>query len=162
MPLTLEGGCHCGAVRFSVESNTPHPYQLCYCSICRKVGGSGYAINLMGRYDTLSVTGREALGTYRATITEDGVSREGSCDRSFCTHCGAMLWVYAPEWPDLVHPFASAIDSELPQPPERVHIMLGSKPDWVTPDIGPNDQAFDRYPDQSIEDWHRTRGLWVD
>ena len=49
MPVRLEGSCRCGAVRFAVASHTPQPYQLCYCSICRKTaGGGGYAINLMG------------------------------------------------------------------------------------------------------------------
>ncbi|MCL7942209.1 hypothetical protein M8009_18170 [Halomonas sp. ATCH28] len=32
--MLLEGSCHCGAVHFRVDS--PHPYQRCYCSICRK------------------------------------------------------------------------------------------------------------------------------
>jgi hypothetical protein len=44
--MLLEGSCHCGAIRFRVESETPYPYQACYCSICRKTAGGGYAINL--------------------------------------------------------------------------------------------------------------------
>jgi hypothetical protein len=49
MPIMLEGSCRCGAVRFSVASHTPYPYQLCYCSICGKTaGGAGFAINIMG------------------------------------------------------------------------------------------------------------------
>ena len=53
----LDGSCHCGAVRFSVSSHTPHPYQLCYCTICRKTaGGGGYAINLMAVAGTLEIT----------------------------------------------------------------------------------------------------------
>ena len=48
--MHLDGSCHCGAVRFSLESAHPYPYNLCYCSICRKTGGAGgYAINLGGR-----------------------------------------------------------------------------------------------------------------
>jgi hypothetical protein len=73
-----------------------------------------------------------------------------------------MLWVYDDDWPDLMHPFASAIDTELPEPPELVHLMLDFKPDWVTPQVGPSDKCFDRYPEQSIEDWHKSRGLWID
>ena len=62
MPVRLEGSCRCGAVRFAVQSRTPQPYQLCYCSICRKTaGGGGYAINLGGLAGTLVVVGREAL-----------------------------------------------------------------------------------------------------
>ena len=42
--MLLKGSCHCGAVRFSVQSETPYPYMYCYCSICRKTaGGGGYA-----------------------------------------------------------------------------------------------------------------------
>jgi hypothetical protein len=40
--------------------------------------------------------------------------------------------------------------------------MLRFKPNWVVPNIGKNDRSFDEYPEQSIEDWHRSRGLWVD
>jgi hypothetical protein len=164
MPITLEGSCRCGAVKFSVESHTPQPYQLCYCTICRKTaGGGGFAINLMGSNDTLQVTGREAIGVYRAEIKdEDGHCRTSSGERNFCTRCASALWLYDPTWPELVHPFASVIDSTLPVPPQKVHLMLRFKADWVEPDVGANDATFDLYPEQSIEDWHRSRGLWVD
>jgi hypothetical protein len=39
--MLLEGSCHCGAVHFSVESEHPYPFNLCYCSICRKTAGAG-------------------------------------------------------------------------------------------------------------------------
>jgi len=39
--MKLEGSCHCGAVRFSLLSATPYPYQRCYRSICRKTHGGG-------------------------------------------------------------------------------------------------------------------------
>ena len=72
MPALLEGSCHCGAVRFSLQSHTPVPYQLCYCSICRKQqGGGGYSINLGGLANSLSVKGENHLGLYRARIEDD-------------------------------------------------------------------------------------------
>ena len=83
-------------------------------------------------------------------------------ERRFCTTCGAALWLYDPTWPDLVHPFASAIDSELPKAPERVHLMLKYKASWVEPDIRDGDAIFELYPEESIADWHRKRGLWVE
>jgi hypothetical protein len=164
MPMMLEGSCRCGAVGFTVASHTPHPYQLCYCSICRKTaGGGGFAINIMGNAPTLEVRGGEALGIYRAEMREDGGRCEVSSGRRhFCTRCASALWMADPTWPELVHPFASAIDTDLPVPPEKVHLMLGSKASWVVPDIGPGDRCFDEYPEQSIEDWHRDRGLWID
>src|SRR5690348_3280703 len=141
MPIRLDGSCRCGAVAFSVDSHTPYPYQLCYCSICRKTaGGGGYAINLMGVAPSLVVhRGKRALGVYHAEV--DGETSSGA--RHFCRHCGAAMWLHDPNWPDLVHPFASAIDTALPVPPNRVHLMLRYKPSWVIPAIGPGDQCFD-------------------
>lgn len=165
MTLTLEGSCHCSAVCFTVESNTPVPYQRCYCSICRKQqGGGGYAINLGANAGTLRIEGEDRLGTYRARISDDEHDgcRLSTGARRFCTQCGAALWLFDPTWPELVHPFASAIDSDLPRPPSCVHLMLKYKAGWVEPRIAPGDQSFDLYPELSIEDWHRAQGVWVD
>ena len=128
MSMRLEGSCRCGAVSFSVDSHTPYPYQRCYCSICRKsAGGGGYAINIMGVADTLIVKGNSALGVWNAPI--DG--HKGSADRHYCKHCGTPLWVSDEQWPELVHPFASAIDTELPRAPSSVHLLLRDKASWV-------------------------------
>jgi hypothetical protein len=60
-----------------------------------------------------------------------------------------------------VHPFASAIDSELPKPQQRTHLMLKYKPSWVEPNIREGDLTFEVYPEESIADWHRRTGMWV-
>ncbi len=164
MPMLLTGSCRCGAVRFDVQSHTPVPYQRCYCSICRKQqGGGGYAINLGADTATLRIEGEEHLGLYRASIDDGaGHCEISSGERRFCTCCGAAMWLYDPNWPELVHPFASAIDTDLPVPPTRVHLMLRFRASWVEPDIRPEDASFDLYPEESIEDWHRRNGLWID
>ncbi len=154
--MRLDGSCHCGAVRFSVEAYAPVPFLRCYCSICRKTaGGGGYAINLGARADTLHVTGRKHIAMFHAVI--DGAESEG--ERRFCKRCGAALWVSDPRWPELVHPFVSAIDTALPEAPEQVHMMLGSKANWVRVDAKRGEARFDDYPEQSLEDWHRAHGL---
>jgi len=72
MSKKLEGSCRCGAVHFSVQSHAPYPYQLCYCSICRKTaGGGGFAINLSGENKSLKVQGRKAVGMFRAEIKNE-------------------------------------------------------------------------------------------
>lgn len=163
MPMALKGSCRCGAVSFTMQSHTPHPFMRCYCAICRKTaGGGGYAINLGAESASLEVEGRAALSVYQAQIDDGGVCRTSTGERNFCRHCASALWLYDPTWPDLIHPFASAIDSELPHPPESVHIMLQFKPSWVVPQVGPQDRCFDGYPEESIADWHRARGLWVE
>ena len=160
--MKLEGSCHCQAVRFSLESAHPYPFNLCYCSICRKTaGGGGYAINLSGDYNTLAIEGEDNITIYRVKLKDKktGEERLSGAYRHFCQHCGSALWVWAPRWPDLVHPFASAIDTPLPIPPERTHLMLGSKANWVEPCKGPHDKEFDGYPDESIAAWHQRLGL---
>ncbi|UUX48221.1 GFA family protein [Nisaea acidiphila] len=154
--MKLEGSCHCGAVRFSLESRHPYPFNLCYCSICRKTAGSGgYAINLSGDFESLEIEGAEHITKYNARIEGD----ESPAERSFCSRCGSALWLWDPRWPELVHPQAGAIDTPLPAAPERTHLMLGSKPDWVPLHEGPKDQCFDGYPEESIEAWHKRLGL---
>src|SRR5262245_50885462 len=137
MAKLLKGSCRCGAVRFSLQSHTPYPYQLCYCSICRKTaGGGGYAINIMGAFDTLKIEGKRAIRIYRAKIEdENGRCETSKAQRNFCSKCAAALWAWDPRWPELVHPFASAIDTKLPVPPSKVHLMLKYKANWVKPDF---------------------------
>ena len=150
--MRLDGSCHCRRVRFSVESAVPYPYQLCYCSICRKTqGGAGATINLSAEAATLEVSGREHTRVYHAVLGADEVS---DAERVFCGLCGSALWLFSPDWPELLHPFASAMDTALPPAPERTHMMLGSKPNWVAVEAGPNDQHFDEYPEESIANWH--------
>ena len=156
MPLKLTGSCRCGEVRFSADSHAPVPFMRCYCSICRKTGGGGgYVINLHADKATLKVEGKTAI--YHAVLEDnDGGCHVSTGERHFCPACATALWVFSPEYPELLHPFASA------KAPSLVHMMLGSKASWVEPEIGPDDQCFDEYPGVSLEDWHRANGLWVD
>lgn len=159
--MQLEGSCHCGSVRFRLRSSHPEPYQLCYCSICRKTqGGGGFAINLSGDNRTLEVEGREHIRVYRAILRDDsgGETHRSSGERNFCGLCGSGLWLYDPSWPDLVHPFASAIDTELPAPPERTHIMLAYRRAWVVDCVADGDRTHDEYPEESIAQWHERVG----
>lgn len=62
--MLLEGSCSCESVKFIVRSPHPYPFNLCYCSICRKTAGvGGYVINLGGDSITLQVEGREHART---------------------------------------------------------------------------------------------------
>lgn len=159
--MRLEGSCHCGNVRFRCEAYAPVPFMHCYCSICRKTaGGGGSAVNLGAHAATLEVEGRQYLGVYNARIREDdGRCRVSRALRHFCMERGSALWLFDPQWPDLVHPHASAIDTPLPVPPERVHVLLGSKAGWVKVPEGPGERHLDGFPEESLEQWHRRHGL---
>ena len=163
--MLLEGSCHCRAVRFCVVSHTPYPYMRCWCSICRKTaGGGGHAINIMGDAATLSVHGTRHLSVYQARLAVPGAKRRvrSPARRHFCAACGSALWVSDPRWPEWVYPFASAIDTPLPKPPETVEIMLDYAAPWADIPGGKGHAHFAQYPVEAIIDWHRQRGLCVD
>ena len=159
--MKLEGSCHCGAVAFSVDAYAPVPFLRCYCSICRKTaGGGGYAINLGANAKTLEVKGGRYIKIYRARMREEGKKTTTSRgERNFCGKCGSCLWLFDPEWPELVHPFASAIDTPLPEAPDRVHMMLDFKANWADVPKGKGEKHVRRYPKESLEAWHRRHGL---
>lgn len=170
--MLMEGSCHCGAVSFSAESHTFYPYMHCYCSICRKTSGcGGFGINLRAEYDSLKIQGEEKIGTYQAWMNPERTERSPGF-RNFCRECGTALWVWDPRWPEMFHPHASCIDTALPKAPERFHVLIENAPDWVPlPEPSDTDtlynfsgQSIEEIIDsmESLEQWHKNRGLWVD
>ena len=159
--MQLDGSCHCGKVRFSLNTKHPYPFNVCYCGICLKTaGGGGYAINLGGDADSLKVEGEEFITCYQAMVENDnGETIQSPLERRFCNQCGSALWAWDPRWPELIHPFASAIDTELPTAPEHTHLMLDSKREWVPVHSKQCDRHYAEYPQESIEDWHKRLGL---
>jgi hypothetical protein len=156
--MRLEGSCQCGKVRFRVDSETPYPFMFCYCSICRKLSGA-LTCNIMGRRETLKITGKRWLRCHHAVIRKRGQRpRRSSGERWFCGACGAHLWVMDDDWPDGVWPNAAVIDTPLPVPPEHVQMMVRYKPAWV-PLAPVKGRRFPEYPKESIADWHERRGL---
>ena len=160
--MHLRGSCHCGAVRFTVEAPSPVPFMHCHCTICRKTAGSGgYAINLGADAATLKIRGEAHLGCYHALIREPGKrTRRSKAERRFCNECGSPLWLWDPRWPHLVHPHASAIDTPLPKAPEVVEAALDFAAPWVDVPRGKGHVRVRRWPDESLEDWHKRHHLW--
>ncbi len=160
--MHLEGSCHCRKVKFAVESEEPVPFMRCYCSICRKTAGAGgYAINLGAVTRTMKVTGKRHLRIYRARLAAEGGTgrRLSTARRYFCANCGSALWAWDSRWPELLHPHASAIDTPLPAAPDNVHCLVGSRAPWVTIEGRLDDPCFEGYPDVSLAEWHRRKGL---
>lgn len=155
--MRLAGSCQCGKVHFRVESETPYPFMYCYCTICRKTTGV-VTCNVMGRRDTLRVTGKRHLRCYHAVMRRAGKRAVRSPgERWFCGLCGTHLYVLDERWSWGVWPNAAALDTPLPAPPERVHLMVRYKPTWVSiRDPGPR---YPEYPRLSIAEWHQQHGL---
>jgi hypothetical protein len=72
-----------------------------------------------------------------------------------------MLWLWDKTWPELIHPFASAIDTDLPVPEEMGCCLGDSKPDWVRWPEGKK-TVYPHYGNHSIEEWHKKHGVFVE
>ena len=96
-------------------------------------------------------------------IKDRGTPNEERCTskRSFCSNCSTMLWVWDYHWPELIHPFASAIDTELPAADEMVCIMEGSKPAWARWPEGKK-TVHESYSGSSLEEWHKKHELFFE
>jgi hypothetical protein len=150
--MRLEGSCECEGVRFSVSSRTPYPYRICSCRRCRKTAGSiGYAANVLAEAKTLEVSGDVTPTRYEHPVEPVVLT--------FCGRCGSPLFLEIPVFPEWVYPFASAIDTTLPTPPELVFVRTDERPSWA-PAIGSEtDHRFGTNTDESMAEWHRRLGL---
>jgi hypothetical protein len=96
----LEGGCHCGAVRFRVRSGQDIDVLECNCSIC---GQTGYLHLIVRLVDFELLAGGDALSEYRFNT---GVARH-----LFCRRCGIKSFYVPRSHPDGVSVNARCLDA---------------------------------------------------
>ena len=48
MGMKIDGGCHCGAIRFEAEVN-PRRTIICHCTDCQTISGAPYRVNVVAR-----------------------------------------------------------------------------------------------------------------
>ena len=120
-------------------------------------------MNIMAEADSLKVIGEEHIGFHHGMEhdkdTDELKRSEGG--RYFCRECGSPLWAADPRWSEWVYPYPSAIQTSLPESPEMVHIMLDFKVPWVNVPTGERHKHFNRYPDESVEHWHKRHGFYL-
>jgi hypothetical protein len=89
LPHHAEGGCHCGAVRFSVRFADPPQLLDCNCSICTK---TGFLHLIASAEDFTLLRGGEALTDYRFGT--------GTAGHLFCRTCGIKSFYVPRSHPD--------------------------------------------------------------
>jgi hypothetical protein len=88
-PLLLEGGCHCGTVRFRILTK-PHVTLLdCNCSIC---AATAYQHLNIPHADFTLASGKDALSSYRFGT--------GAAEHLFCKICGIKSFYQPRSHPD--------------------------------------------------------------
>ena len=97
----LNGGCHCGRVRFEVTAEPDIAADQCNCSICRM---SGYLHLLVAKTDFKLLQGEDALENYRFN--------SGVAQHYFCRTCGIKSFYVPRSHPDGVSINANCLDQD--------------------------------------------------
>jgi hypothetical protein len=130
--IMLEGGCHCGAVRYEMPGQAIHQ-ALCHCHDCRRHSGAPMVAWGLVPEDKLTVKGETT--TYASS--EDG-------RRQFCPKCGTgLFYTNATIFPGQIDVQIATLDDPDAIPP-TAQIQVADRLGWME---RLNEMAqFERYP----------------
>lgn len=118
----LEGGCHCGFVRYRVTGAPSHETN-CHCSICRRTSSAPYLPWFtVARTELVFTAGQPAV--YPS-------SSHGT--RRFCPRCGAQITFESSRTPDEIDVTICSLDDPERLPPAD-HTHAASALSWVALD----------------------------
>ena len=115
----VEGGCLCGAVRFSVDEFCSDIFK-CHCSKCRKAfGGASSAAALAQESAFNWLQGQDAIREYR---------KDKGFRRCFCPECGSLLPQFLPDYH--LHWIPMGLLDDDPGIRLKRHLYVDSKAAW--------------------------------
>jgi hypothetical protein len=106
IPPTIEGGCLCGNIRFSVQTPAVQT-TLCHCIDCRKASGAPFVAWTFFHSAARVAWSR---GFPKTVIHADR-------ERSFCGDCGTPLMFYDPNIPEWFEMNTCTFDDPSPHMP---------------------------------------------
>lgn len=119
-PRILEGGCYCGAVRYTVPDEFLYALN-CHCSNCRRTTGS--AFKPLAGIERQKVT--VSRGEGKLLLYGDAVGYDAHCGE-----CGSLLFSQVRDG-EYAHVALGTLHDAPSIRPER-HIFVGSKAPWFT------------------------------
>lgn len=116
----IEGGCHCGSVRYQV-SGEAITHALCHCTDCRRHAGAPMVGWTMYPAAAVQVT-KGNLKIYKS-------SEHGR--RHFCADCGTgVLYTNEQNLPGIID-VQSATNDDPNVIPARAHIQVAERIEWM-------------------------------
>lgn len=100
-PITYQGGCHCGAVRFHVLVEE-HLAIDCNCSICLK---KGFLHLIVPQSNFTLISGSDVLTTYTFNT--------GTAKHTFCRICGIHSFYRPRSHPDAIDVNIRCLDGDV-------------------------------------------------
>ena len=113
-----EGGCHCGAVRYSAGGEVKHS-GVCHCETCRRTTGALTTAWVAFSSDELTVEGEPA-----SYFSSEGIERQ------FCAKCGTSLFYYTEAlMPGVADILTATLDNPDSCPP-GAHVNMADAVGW--------------------------------
>ncbi|WP_347302480.1 GFA family protein [Croceibacterium sp. TMG7-5b_MA50] len=132
--MAFDGGCRCGAIRYSSTADEPLHHAVCHCTDCRASSGAPLMAWLAVPADSFSVTAGQP-----ATFAGPTGSQ-----RFFCASCGTGLYFVNEDMLLGIVDIQSATLDDAGALPPGAQIQCAERLDWVPAlETLP---AFDRYP----------------
>lgn len=129
----IEGGCHCGAVRYCITGEAI-THTLCHCVDCRRHAGAPMVGWTMYSEDCVKVT-KGVLKIYASS--EFG-------RRHFCQECGTgIFYTNQTVLPGKID-IQSATNDNPDAVPARMHIQVADRISWMK--TAHTLKEYDRYP----------------
>ena len=119
----IEGGCRCGAARYTIARDDLPPAYACHCHICQRASGSAFSVQALVAETSLSVTG--------PVVVVEVVTGDRTSVQRFCGECHARVYNTNTGRPGIAVVRAGTLDrsEELDC---ATHIFTAYRQRWVT------------------------------
>ena len=120
----IEGGCLCGAVRYTATEQTGGGH--CYCNDCRRSSGTSHCSHMMVPEDGFSVSGD-------VRFFDKPADSGNVVTRGFCPTCGSAVYSRNSGMPGMAFIRVSSLDDPAVFEP-AVIVYTSRAPDWARMD----------------------------
>jgi len=103
MKLPQNGGCLCGAIRYTVTAE-PIRVTICHCTFCQKITGSAYLVEPIFRRQDVSFTGAMTTFVHRSDNSGKKVAVK------FCGTCATKIYLDLERFPTIWGLFGGTFD----------------------------------------------------
>ena len=133
MPVPFEGGCACGAIRYSCAGK-PHYMGNCHCRDCQRATGAAYFPAIVVKTSDFSIITGEPSWFEKASDIGHTMRR------AFCSDCGSPVFLINGANTKGRVLYAGSLDDPSWYKPSR-NIYVGSAQPWdrMDPDLPRNE-----------------------
>lgn len=136
MSKHYEGGCHCGAIRYTCTKE-PELTFFCHCHDCQRTTGSPFSMEMMVDDQAFKIEG--PLAAY--VVTGDSGK---PVTRWHCAKCASGIYLEGEADPGYVFLKVGSLDDASWVTPQ-MHIFIAAKQPWLKLDDGL--PQYDKAPD---------------